>query len=71
MTVSLALVTHEDVDIQLIDMTGGIIHTFYSGSLKPGEHLFNLEFNNVSPGLYLCKFIVGERVEVRKVIITN
>ncbi|MFW5877912.1 MAG: T9SS type A sorting domain-containing protein [bacterium] len=46
----------DQISIRLYNLSGQLVMTLYQGSRNAGEHNFNFNSSNISPGIYFCSF---------------
>ena len=68
LTVELDLPLGGDVDLQLTDLQGRVVHSMTKANQHPGRELIRLELGDLSRGVYLLSVEFQGQREVRKVI---
>lgn len=62
-----ALVNSSEVSLQLSDLSGNIIQTFFSGNKSAGEYTEDFSLEGIVPGIYLLKLKTEQEVFAAKV----
>ena len=60
-----------EVSAMLLNPLGKIVKNYHPGLLFPGEQSFSLESEDLAPGMYLLRVMVGKQVMSAKVSITK
>jgi PKD repeat protein len=66
--VDLDLISSDDVQIMLFDITGNLIQNIYSGTLQTGKSHFQIQRNGLSQGVYLIQTITSEGMKTSRVV---
>jgi hypothetical protein len=72
-----AFVTFQSINtgftsIELCDLTGQVVSTVYHGSLASGvKHTFEVDLQNLSDGMYLCRIINDNDILVKRLVIVR
>ena len=66
--ITLNLSDNINADINMYDILGNKLKEIFKGNLQKGEHQFNLNFEDLSVGVYFMKFSSGKSSETIKVI---
>lgn len=58
--------------IELCDLTGQVVSTVYKGSLASGvKHTFEIDVQNLSDGMYLCRVIGDNDTLVKRLVVVR
>lgn len=60
-----------EVSAMLLNPLGKIVKNYHPGLLFPGEQSFSLESEDLAPGMYLLRVMVGKQVMSAKVSVTD
>jgi len=53
-------------------LTGQVVSTVYSGSLASGvKHTFEVDLQNLSDGMYLCRVINDNTILVKRLVVVR
>jgi hypothetical protein len=69
LTVRYRIEENSHVSLNVLNMTGEVVETSFSGEQKFGEHTVKLDLSHLPGGLYLIRLQAGERVETAKVVL--
>jgi hypothetical protein len=69
LTLSISLPSGSMVTIDLLDQNGKVLTRLSSAYFSPGNHTLYQDISALSSGLYYCRFITGETVSVKKVLV--
>ncbi len=67
--VNIVLPTELTVEVNVYNTNGRVVDTIYKGKLPAGEKTFQLNTSKLKSGLYFCKVIANEKVQVIKIIV--
>jgi hypothetical protein len=59
------------VDLRVFDVTGKVVATLASGMQQPGTYQTEFDGTGLSSGIYLCRLVAGNVVQVRKMVLTK
>ncbi len=62
---------NSQVRITLFDMMGKEIKTIVNTALSPGFYKYNLNTKELSNGIYICSFKVNDKIEYKKLIVSE
>jgi hypothetical protein len=57
-----------NLDVSIYDVTGRMLKEIYSGKIGQGEEAFTANLQDLTPGVYLYKIVLGEEIIYSKVI---
>ena len=69
--VNINLSDNINADISLFDIQGNKLKDIYKGKLQKGQHQFNVNFENLSAGVYFVKLTSGKSSETLKIVHTR
>ena len=70
-TISFTSHSCEPVQIDLLSMQGELIRPIVNKQFPNGAYKLKLEVNNLHPGIFLVRFISGDNLETRKLIVSD
>ncbi len=59
------------VELKIVNIVGQEIKAIASGKMQAGAHRFVVELSSLAAGLYYCQLTVGEKKQVKKVIVNK
>lgn len=65
------LVVASPILIEVMDLQGRRVFSQNEGILAAGQHISQLDMNNLTPGVYLVRIGSGDMVQTQKVVITR
>ena len=67
------LTIHRDNNVYLafFDMSGRVMQVIYTGFLEEGSHKFKLDVSQLAEGSYICRFISGNEVQNKFIIVKH
>lgn len=69
LTIGFSLIQQADVKINLLNMEGKSIHSFFNHSLSAGSQSLKLDLNEMKPGIYFLQMQVNDGVSYKKILI--
>ncbi|MBE2279372.1 MAG: T9SS type A sorting domain-containing protein [Ignavibacteriaceae bacterium] len=70
-TISLSLMSYENVKVQVFDINGRLVNTVFNGNLSAGEHSFQISSENLSSGIYFYRIIAGNKSDVKRMVVVR
>ena len=67
-TISFDLEKRENVQLEIIDLTGRVVKNIFSGKKSEGNHQIEINLPQLTQGIYFCKVIVGNQNLVLKFV---
>ena len=61
----------ENVQIQLTDLQGRILQTIYNGTMLEGNHIIDINLENISSGMYLVNTISGQHQNSQSLVVVK
>lgn len=61
----------EQIRFEILDITGRIISTPYSGYRQAGRHILEIDCSGLRAGTYFYRLAAGSNVQVKKMVITH
>lgn len=69
-TVEFSLEDREQINVELVDMTGRVVQQVYTGELASGVHRFPVQTAELSAGIYLVRLLTDEgKYLTRKLVV--
>lgn len=59
----------EFASIDVLSITGAVVKTIYQGKVNNGKNSFNLDVNDLNPGLYFARLNLNGSIAIQKIII--
>lgn len=69
--VEFTLISEQNVDVSLYDISGRSIRNIENGFKAPGRHIITVDSNGLNSGVYIIKVAAGKRVFYKKIIISK
>ncbi|MBN1232527.1 MAG: T9SS type A sorting domain-containing protein [Candidatus Coatesbacteria bacterium] len=60
-----------NVSIKVYDLTGREVAVVKDGAVKPGEYIYTWNASKYAAGMYICKFIAGDKTIVHRMTIVK
>jgi hypothetical protein len=67
-TLSIISEKPQNLDVRIYDVTGRMVKEIYSGKTGQGEEDFTVNLQDLSPGIYLYRIMLGEEILFSKII---
>lgn len=62
------LLAHEDIEIQLLDITGRKVQSVFNGDLQAGSHQFNIDRGELKSGTYFLNVVSSKGTLQKRVV---
>jgi hypothetical protein len=67
-TLSIISEKPQNLDVRIYDVTGRMVKEVYSGKIGQGKEAFTANLQDLTPGVYLYKIVLGEEIIYSKII---
>ena len=67
-TISFDLNKKENVQLEILDLTGRVVQTVFKGKKLEGNHQIEINLPHLTQGIYFCNLIVGNQKQVLKMV---
>lgn len=59
------------VDIEVLDLTGRVVKSVYTGQMAAGDQIHRFDVSNMAQGIYLVRMVAGDEQVLRKVVVSK